>query len=68
MSQPNRLQYILAIIVAITWLGVTFIPFFSPNENDVRVAVGVQAAMMLVLGAIFGKNIFSGKNDGDNDS
>jgi hypothetical protein len=46
MSQPNRLQYILAIIVAITWLGVTFIPFFSPNENDVRMAVGVQAAIM----------------------
>lgn len=69
MSQPNRLQYILAIIVAVTWFGITFIPFLMPSRpEDVKMAMGVQAAMMLVLGAIFGKNIFRGKNDGDNDS
>lgn len=68
MSQPNRLQYILAIIVAIAWFGVTFVPFISPLQGDIKTAMGVQAAMMLVLGAIFGKNIFRGRNDTDNDS
>lgn len=68
MSQPNRLQYILAIIVAITWFGVTFVPFLSSHTQDVKMAVGVQAAMMLVLGAIFGKNIFRGKDESNSDS
>jgi hypothetical protein len=65
MSQPNRLQYILAIIVAIAWFGVTFVPLFAPHPDDIRMAVGVQAAMMLVLGAIFGKSIFSRGKNGD---
>jgi hypothetical protein len=68
MAQPNRLQYILAIIVAVTWFGVTFIPFLSSHPQDIKMAMGVQAAMMLVLGAIFGKNIFRGKDDSNNDS
>jgi hypothetical protein len=68
MPQPNRLQYILAIIVAIAWFGVTFVPFISPLQQDPKMSVGVQAAMMLVLGAIFGKNIFRRDNDRDNDS
>lgn len=66
LSQPNRLQFILAIIVAIAWLGVTFIPFIIGHPEDVRTSMGVQAAMMLVLGAIFGTNIFKGKSNDSN--
>jgi hypothetical protein len=69
LKQPNRLQFILAIIVAIAWLGITFIPFITGHLEDARTSMGVQAAMMLVLGAIFGTNIFRGKsNDSNNDS
>lgn len=46
------LQALLVVVVCFAWLAVLFLPVST------QVQVGVQAAMMTVLGAFFGVKIF----------
>lgn len=59
MTLPARdpLRTILAVVVSIGWLGVVLIPATTRFQIDPQIQVGVQAAMMLILGAIFGVSI-----------
>lgn len=55
----NRLQLLLSGVVSFAWIAVIFLPV------PTQVQVGVQGAMMLVLGAIFGTKLLK-KPDGQN--
>lgn len=48
-SKLNKIQVMLVVVVAAMWSASFFIP-----QLDATARVGVQAAMMLILGAIFG--------------
>jgi uncharacterized protein (DUF697 family) len=52
-------QLLLVLVVSFAWIAVLFLPV------PAQVQVGVQAAMMLVLGAIFGVQIVRGRNSGN---
>ena len=56
----NKLQFLLTGVVSFAWIAVIFLPV------PTQVQVGVQAAMMLVLGAIFGTRLLK-KPDGQID-
>lgn len=45
------IQTVLVLVVSFAWIAVLFLPVSSQAQ------IGVQAAMMLVLGAIFGVQI-----------
>ena len=55
MTVPG-VQLLLVVVVSFAWIAVLFLPV-AP-----QVQIGVQAAMMLVLGAIFGVQIVRGRN------
>jgi uncharacterized protein (DUF697 family) len=55
ISVPG-VQLLLVAVVSFAWIAVLFLPV-AP-----QVQIGVQAAMMLVLGAIFGVQIVRGRN------
>lgn len=47
----TTVQLVLAIVVAFAWISVIFLP------TSTQIQVGVQGAMMLVLGSVFGVRI-----------
>lgn len=49
-------QLLLVAVVSFAWIAVLFLPV------PAQVQIGVQAAMMLVLGAIFGVQIVRGRS------
>lgn len=49
-------QLLLVVVVCFAWIAVLFLPVTA------QVQIGVQAAMMLVLGAIFGVQIVRVRN------
>lgn len=51
-SLVSKLQLLLTVVVAFAWVAVIFVP-----GVDTPTRVGVQGAMTLVLGAVFGKDI-----------
>ena len=69
MNEPERqvardptlstVQLLLVAVVSFAWVAVLFLPV------PAQVQIGVQAAMMLVLGAIFGVSIVRRKSGGD---
>lgn len=65
MSVPTngRLQLILAVVVSIGWLAVLLVPAITKLELKGEVSMGAQAAMMLILGAIFGRRILQRGKD-----
>lgn len=49
------MQMALAVVVSVAWIAVVLVPMFVPSVKlEASVQIGVQAAMMAVLGAIFG--------------
>jgi hypothetical protein len=52
-QRSKALEAMLTIVVCIAWLMVLFLPVSA------QVQVGVQAAMMVVLGSYFGLQIFA---------
>lgn len=52
------IQVVLSLVVSFAWIAVLFLPVST------QVQVGVQAAMMLVLGAVFGIQIIKKQNGG----
>jgi uncharacterized protein (DUF697 family) len=65
VSTPERpavalsaVQLLLTAVVSFAWVAVLFLPVSA------QVQIGVQAAMMLVLGAIFGISIVRKKSNG----
>jgi hypothetical protein len=57
----STVQLLLTAVVSAAWLMVLFLPV------NARVQIGVQAAMMLVLGAYFGVSAFKKKSNGGQD-
>jgi UPF0716 family protein affecting phage T7 exclusion len=56
-TQKSPLQTVLAIVVSVGWLTIVIIPIITEVKIEQHVQIGVQAAMMLILGAIFGVQI-----------
>jgi hypothetical protein len=54
-------QLLLVVVVCFAWIAVLFLPV----PTDVR--IGVQTAMMLVLGAYFGVQIVRSRSGGSSD-
>jgi hypothetical protein len=55
-AAPGGVQLLLVVVVCFAWIAVLFLPV----PTDVR--VGVQAAMMVVLGAYFGVQIIRSRS------
>lgn len=58
MKKLSPAQMALAGVVAAIWAVSFFLPDLDPTAR-----VGVQAAMMLVLGAVFGIRLTKGNDD-----
>jgi hypothetical protein len=50
---------LLVVVVSVAWIAILFLPV------AVTVQTGVQAAMMVVLGAFFGGKLFGKDKNGD---
>jgi hypothetical protein len=46
-------ELILLSVVAAGWLAVILVPLLTRLDMPANIQIGVQAAMMLVLGAVF---------------
>jgi len=60
MGKLTRTQAALAAVVAAMWAASFFVPGLDPSTR-----IGAQAAMMLILGRIFGIGIARRNGNGD---